>query len=128
MERDAGAGGVMRGAPGDDGKAGGEGGSEAVGAVAESRGAAPGCVAGIDATDADDEAGGGGCAIVEDGSAGAAPGVAVDRTRATMRRNAARRSCSFSATSASARHTHGLLGCCVARARNNIRARRMSPC
>ncbi len=38
------------------------------------------------------------------------PGAAADRTRATTRRNAARRSFSFSATSASARQTHGLLG------------------
>lgn len=125
-----------RGVSGDDGAAE-NGADDAAGGVGEDIGAsgdATGCPAGRDAAD-------GGCALpfpgarasgapgAEEGTAGAVPdAAAAARTRATTRRNAARRSSSLSATSASARHTRGSSGRCAARARSTARARCISPC
>ncbi len=59
---------------------------------------------------------------------GSGVGAEAAFTSATTRRNAVRRSFSCSATSASARHTHGLSGQRVASMRSSARARRVSPC
>lgn len=87
---------------------------------------ATGCAVAGDTEEIEDVAGGA-SEGVDSTSGGCLSGVPPDedeeRTIATIRRNAMRRSSSCSATSTSARHTHGLSGHCAASVRNTTRAR-----